>query len=242
MTTLSPDTKNELLATLYALHEEWLAPMRLACKKGCSTCCTQSVTITGLEGRKIIEYLDQHKRLPELSGILKKRQPPQQTTPPITTNAFAEYCLKGIEPEEPVHEEWDFTPCPFLHDNCCTIYPARPFGCRAFISTANCSETGSAEIEPLAITINTVFTQLVEHLAYGDKWGKMLDILDCYHPHEQPRTAEPPESRLRDAKRLPGLVACEEEKKTITALLGGIMAKSINNEPTKTILGLTGIL
>lgn len=241
MKNLPQDIKEELLNKLYALHAEWLANMPLACGKGCSACCTQSVTMTSLEGQQIATYLQQEDRLAELDDILAERtieSPP----PPLTTNEFAEYCLKGIEPEEPVHEEWDFTPCPFLDNNCCTIYPARPFGCRAFVSTVNCAQTGSAEIAPLTLTINTTFTQVVEHLGQGGKWGKMLDILTCYRTNRGGAEKVAPAPPLRDAKPMPGLIVCEEEQKPVTATLGRFMAKSVRGQQIRSLIKLEGII
>jgi len=215
--------------------------MPLACKKGCATCCTQSVTMTGLEGLLIIAYLKRNERFDELEIILAERTK-SSTSLPLTTNEFAEYCLKGIEPEEPVHEEWDFTPCPFLQNDCCSIYPVRPFACRAFVSTTNCGETGSAEVTPLTMTINTAFTQLVEHLADGSKWGKMLDILGCYTANKDAKNTEAGNRPLRDAKPLPGLIVCEDEQKPVQAILGRFLAISLNGVPIRTLLKLEGVI
>ncbi|MDH3359690.1 MAG: YkgJ family cysteine cluster protein [Desulfobulbaceae bacterium] len=241
MKDIPQELKIELLSKLYVLQAEWLTTMPLACGKGCAACCTQSVTMTGLEGEQITNYLQQEGRLAELDIILAERS--QKSIPaPLTTNEFAEYCLKGIEPKEPIHEEWDFTPCPFLHENCCTIYPARPFGCRAFVSTVNCSQTGSAEIAPLALTINTTFTQVVEHLGQGGKWGKMLDILTCYRTAKGGAKEAATEAPLRDAKPIPGLIVCEEEQKPVVAILGRFMAKSVKGEQIRSLLKLEGII
>jgi len=51
----------------------------------------------------------------------------------ITTNSFAASCLQGddVIPESYGNEQ----PCPFLKDNCCTIYDVRPFSCRCFIES-----------------------------------------------------------------------------------------------------------
>jgi len=232
--------QQELLERIYQLHGEWTGNMKLACGKGCASCCTQSVTITGMEGRQIGDYLRDHNRLPELAGMLDNRKPAGRLS--ITTNAFAGYCLRGLEPEEPVHQEWDFTPCPFLQENCCTIYPVRPFGCRAFVSTVNCAETGSAEIAPLVLTVNTVYTQLIEHLAQGQFWGKMLDILACYQPGRVEENHEAAEASLRRAMAIPGLIVCEEEEKPVHAILDRFMAGSVSGRPIRLLLGLEATL
>ena len=226
------------------LHEEWLSNYQLACRKGCSSCCTQSVTITTLEGEKIIEYLGQQKRLPELDLIIKNRQIHHTTPPPLTTNEFAEYCLNGIEPQEPINEEWDFTPCPFLNIGICTIYPARPFGCRAFVSTINCDDSGSAEIAPLVLTINTIFTQIIEHLDQNNLWGKTLDILavnKAAYPlniakNRDGNSQNAPEPRLRRAKPMPGLLVSKNEIKPVETILKRFFSAEISQKPSKTCL------
>ncbi|MDH3359738.1 MAG: hypothetical protein OEL55_02615 [Desulfobulbaceae bacterium] len=215
--------------------------MALACGKGCCSCCTQSVTITGLEGQQIIAFLEKEARLGELDTILTARHSGSHQ-PPLTTNEFAKYCLQGIAPEEPISEDWDFSPCPFLRDKSCTIYPVRPFGCRAFISTIPCHETGCAEIEPIALTLNTIFTQLVEHVAQGHSWGKMLDILRRYRFAGNTPKKNGQNPPLRDAKAIPGLIVCEGEQKAVKAALGPLLAKSLKNGKIKEFLSLEGII
>lgn len=200
--------------------------------------------MTAIEGQQIIAYLRQQNRLAELDAILATRTP-QSGPPPLTTNGFAEYCLQGIEPAESVHEEWDFTPCPFLRENICTIYPARPFGCRAFVSTVNCAETGSAEIAPLIITINTVFNQIIEHLDQGNVWGKMLEILAFQQNPSQPEQEasgvsdkKAAEAALWRAKATPGLLVCEEEEKPVGAILSTFFSGTIGDKQVGRLLGL----
>lgn len=239
------EIKKTLLEQLYALHAKWLAPMGLACGKGCAACCTQSVTMTSIEGELIVDFLRQQNRLDSLDEVLAAHRCRKTSQPPLTTNAFAEYCLRGVEPEEPVHEDWDFTPCPFLHDEVCTIYTARPFGCRAFVSTVDCSKTGSAEIAPMVLTVNTVFTQIIEHIDQGNYWGKMLDILACSPiPSVSPQTntTRNPEnaagSRLRRAKRLPGLLVSEIDKKPVQSILDAFFSRTIDGKKIETLLNV----
>ena len=63
------DHKKELLHTVYEVYSSWVDRFPLECQKGCASCCTQSVTMTSLEGgeilafikRKVTEYSDPNK-------------------------------------------------------------------------------------------------------------------------------------------------------------------------------------
>ena len=50
-------SKLKILDEIYAIYEKFSASLDLACKKYCDHCCTSGVTLTTLEGYKIIERL-----------------------------------------------------------------------------------------------------------------------------------------------------------------------------------------
>lgn len=161
------------LSAIYALYEQWAGAFAFACRKGCATCCTQSVTMTTLEGELIHEYLTRQRPdlLPRLATL-----PADSPAPWATTNQFAAACLRGEDIEE-APACWDLTPCVFLQDGSCTIYPVRSFMCRGFGSRIRCDEQGEAEVEPLFLTLNTVIMQCIEHLDQGRPWGNLNTIL-----------------------------------------------------------------
>ena len=147
----------------------------MACKRGCSMCCTQNVTMTTLEGRAIIEYLslnDQEALLSLASGTPHS----EWYRPPITTNDFALFCLKGKEPPEEQNDHSGVA-CRFLSKNECVIYDARPFGCRCFFSTQACETEPCAVVDPFLLTVNTVFLQFIEHIDAGGFFGNLNDVL-----------------------------------------------------------------
>jgi Fe-S-cluster containining protein len=161
------------LSAIFALYEKWAGEFVFACRKGCATCCTQSVTMTTLEGELIYEYLTRRRPdlLPRLATL-----PDNSLVPRATTNQFADACLRGEDIAEDTGG-WDLTPCVFLQDENCTIYPVRSFMCRSFGSRIRCDEQGEAEVEPLFLTLNTVIMQCIEHLDQGRLWGNMNTVL-----------------------------------------------------------------
>jgi Fe-S-cluster containining protein len=161
------------LSAIYALYETWARAYVFACRKGCATCCTQSVTVTTLEGELIHEYLTRRRPdlLPRLATL-----PADSPSPGATTNQFAAACLRGEDIAE-TPGCWDLTPCVFLQEGSCTIYPVRSFMCRSFGSRIRCDEQGEAEVEPLFLTLNTIIMQCIEHLDQGRPWGNLNTIL-----------------------------------------------------------------
>lgn len=161
------------LQLLYEVYADWSGRFACACQQACASCCTQSVTMTTLEGEIIIAFLEKNDRLNELLPL-----PQARFSPAMTTNQFAGCCLAQQEPPAAVASPWNYEPCFFLKDRLCSIYPARPFSCRSFYSMSRCDRNGAAEIPPLMITVNTVFMQIIEDLDSGRGcWGNMGDIL-----------------------------------------------------------------
>ena len=232
--------KEKLLTHLYTHHDQWLATMDLACGKGCAACCTQSVTMTTLEGARIIAYLEHGGRGSELRNWWGATGKATGTVLPATTNAFARHCLAGETPADPVELEWDFTPCPFLADNLCSIYQVRPFGCRAMVSTTDCAISGYAEMAPWVLTTNTVFVQLIEHLDAGGFWGRMADIL-AYLSYEGNNAAqrEALERALRPTEPIPGLLIPPDEEKAVQGILGRYLTDTVDGAAIGELMGLT---
>ncbi len=169
------DIALEALDEIYVLYDDFTKGIEVACRKGCCTCCTQDVTMTTLEGRKILRYLDNGS----VKLLLKDAAfvaDPSRFKPVLTTNGFAACCMRG---EDPPEEETGGAGaiCRFLRDSQCMIYKARPFGCRCFVSTVPCSPNAYALVDPFLLTINTLFLQCIEHLDQGGLFGNMHDVL-----------------------------------------------------------------
>ena len=176
-TSTGMEHKKQLLHAVYSEYSTWISRFPLACHKGCASCCTQSVTMSSLEGELIFDFLSAQGREKWLLDKLA-RTVPGKSRSIITTNQFAEACFKHHEVDIDALGCWDFTPCVFLEDEVCSIYEERPFGCRSFGSLVRCTAGRAAEMAPIHLTVNTVFTQIVEHLSSDNGcWSTMMDIL-----------------------------------------------------------------
>jgi Fe-S-cluster containining protein len=220
--------KKKLLQRLYD-KADWLEDSCWACKKGCSTCCTQSVSITSLEGIEILAYLKKQNKVPQFSAMQVIISGREQNL--ISTNTFAENCLKNIESNKATTDVlWNFAPCIFLKDSSCSIYPARPFSCRCFLSTVPCDENKTALVQPLIITLNTVFHQIIEHIDSNGKWGNMYDILqylqNCSADKEL-STLTIHEKNIQSCKPMPGFLIPAEEKSFVMQVVNNLFMTKI---------------
>jgi Fe-S-cluster containining protein len=169
--------KKEVLHAIYSVYSSWAEGLPLACQKGCASCCTQSVTMSSLEGEVIRDYAAARGREKWLLAKLAHAVPGRSRVT-ITMNQFAWACLNRRELDGDTSGTWDFRPCVFLEENICSIYAVRPFGCRSFGSLVQCTTGRAAEMAPIHLTVNTVFTQIIEHLSSdGGHWSTMADIL-----------------------------------------------------------------
>jgi Fe-S-cluster containining protein len=235
--------KEKILQTLYSEFEKWAAPLSFVCKKGCALCCTQNVTITALEGEQILQFIQRE----ELNQWFADRIKESTTTgPPLQTiNEYAEACKNGIESDEP-----DFlcnsTPCPFLEENCCRIYPVRPFACRCFTSERVCDSGGTAIQPEYYIAAATAILQIIEHLGQNEYWGNMRDVLLalCDISRYQSIGRLLPDRalvisariRTRKARPSPGLILTEEDRKKVAPLLACIFSTQIEGKSVGEIL------
>ncbi|MDX1709278.1 MAG: YkgJ family cysteine cluster protein, partial [Desulfobacterales bacterium] len=124
---MSLNTKLTALEQIYAIYDSFINAQELACKKYCAHCCTTSVTLTTLEGHKIVQVL--RSKIPaEWDKRIQQAATQKHFTPEMTTNGFARLCAEGGEP--PAEALVESKACPFLTEKQCPIYDARPFGCR----------------------------------------------------------------------------------------------------------------
>lgn len=219
--------KRKLLRAIFDVYEEWANTMDYACKKGCASCCTQSVTMTSLEGEAIIEFLRNNALEDKLNTIKSLNK--IQSKPLCTTNHFAGYCLEQKELKGDEQNSWNLAPCIFLEDNQCTIYQVRPFGCRSFASIISCSKNNAAEVPPVIITVNTVMMQIIEHIDQGEYWGNMLDILNI-QAKSKGTWQNTDKNTISLAEPLPGFLIHPEEEEPVKQLLTVLYKKPVENK------------
>ena len=170
-----PEKKIAALDQIYAAYDRFCANLEVACKKHCAHCCTANVTLTTLEGYKIVDHLVAAGKLDIIDG-LKHLAATTRYRPQISTNRLAElYAAEAKVPEEEMATEWK--ECSLLAKDLCAIYDLRPFGCRCFVSRQNCAEKGYADIDEFTASMNTVFLQTIEHLDADGCSGNLIDVL-----------------------------------------------------------------
>ncbi len=222
------DHKKELLAAVYTVYFRWVERFPLACQKGCAACCTGSVTMTSLEGEIILGFINKQNRKKWLLDKLAQTSPGKSKAA-ITLNQYAAECLQHQEVDEAALGSWDFNPCVFLDENTCSLYEARPFGCRSFGSLVRCAADRAAEMAPMHLTVNTVFTQVIEHISSdGGYWSNMTDIL--YSLTDSGFQAE--NINLLPARPVPGFLLESHEVQEIHDLLQQLREQS----PAKGVL------
>jgi Fe-S-cluster containining protein len=169
------EKKIAALDRIYAAYDRFCDTLDVACKKYCAHCCTSNVTLTTLEGYKIVDHLIAAAKLDNINGLKHLAATPR-FQPQISTNRLAElYAAEAKVPEEEMAAEWE--DCSLLVKNLCSIYDQRPFGCRCFVSRQNCAGTGYADIDEFTASVNTVFLQTIEHLDAGGCSGNLIDVL-----------------------------------------------------------------
>ncbi len=178
------DLNNKLtvLEQMMAIYDQCVGEFDLACQKYCAHCCTANVTMTTLEGYRILDHLERTGNQACLE-TLTGRAHSGRFVPQTTINHMADICARGGDPpdEQPDPEAG---PCPILTDRICSVYPVRPFGCRCMVSARNCAESGFAEMDPFILTVNDIFLQHLEHIDAHGYTGNFVDVMQFFTSDE----------------------------------------------------------
>lgn len=235
--------KQKILESIYSTFETWSKEtgQNSICRRGCSTCCSQNVTITAIEAEKILRYILENDMVEQFANAFRNLE--EVNRPRYTTNDFAKACLDGrdIDLDVPANER----PCPFLGGDSCTIYPVRPFSCRLFISSETCKKGSPAKVTDEYLEASTAVSQVIEHLGQKEYWGNMLDVLPALldisefkEIAEKFNTTYCMQARMRTltAKPIPGFLLSEEEGPKVTQLLEKIFDAEVSGKRIEDIL------
>jgi hypothetical protein len=174
--------KLTLLERMIEIYDQFVGEFDLACEKFCAHCCTANVTMTTLEGYRILTHLESIGETHYLETIARQSHP-DRFTPQVSINRLADICARDGDPPEE-HLGPDAGRCPVLTDNACPLYAVRPFGCRCMLSANNCGETGFADMDPFILTVNDVFLQYLEHIDAQGFTGNFTDVIQFIAPEE----------------------------------------------------------
>lgn len=221
------NSKLDILDKIYKVYDNFACNLDVACKKHCDTCCTRNVTLTTLEGYRIVDcFISEGKA--DLFDIIRKNLYKGRFQPCITTNRLAELSIAEKDiPDESSHyfqEE-----CPILTDRQCPVYNVRPFGCRCFVSKHSCSGKGYAEVDEFILTVNNVLMQYIEHIDVEGCSGNFTDVLLYFESSEARRNYS--EGLLNCAKNnlisnrsIPALMIPPEHQLKIQPILQAILS------------------
>ncbi len=223
-------TNEHILTSIYDVFDLWLNKWDFFCKKGCSLCCTQNVTITNLEAEHIHRFITTRQKDAWFRNMLKSVVYIDQ--PGQTPNEFAASCLNN-ESVDPAPRSND-KPCPFLMDQVCAIYEVRPLNCRCFVSQEKCGTNNPAIVPDYILTGSTTVMQIVEHLNQKGHWGNMLDILRLQSVDLTNK--ELLLKRVKMCRPIPGLLIPPDEIKHIQPLLESIFSTQVDGKSVETIL------
>lgn len=194
----------------------------LACKPGCSLCCTQKIFATSIEAYYILDILPE-KELEKLFLINN------YIRPKLTHNQILICYKEGSEPPlEEFSEPLNF--CPFLtEENLCKIYERRPLMCRVMASTIPC-ERGFAELPPFLFQVSTIALQLAENIDLGGLYGNILDLLKFLFQYKKGLVEDIPDYLLTtvNVDELPIL----PEEKELKKWVGNLYRIPVNKELT----------
>ena len=170
----------QILHKLYQIHGTAMAKFPMVCKEQCADCCTGNVVATSIEISYLLSKLNSQE-IAHLNTRIKDGFPGKRYQPGMTTNGFAIQCMEenGPEPEEEENDP-SWGKCPLLENGRCSVYEARPFGCRSMISELVCHDQGIAQVPPLALTLNTIFLQYIEHIDSKGFSGNLSDMVLLY--------------------------------------------------------------
>jgi len=138
------------------------AGQTISCRKGCAACCRMLVPVSAPEAFALREYVEQlptDRRTPLLNRLsdTKERVTREGLWDRLTDVAEASRPVPDEE-LDPINQSYYALriPCPYLEDEMCSIYEARPAACRELLVTSPaelCQDMVQNPITPLPISM-----------------------------------------------------------------------------------------
>lgn len=173
--TMDIEGRLALLKEIYNQHDRFIADYQLYCRPQCALCCTRNVTISTIEALFMIRHWEAGGNETWVAKVRQAVKEPR-LLPVTTLNQFAELCARD-NPIPEGCEHMSTQACPFLHDDLCTVYQSRPFGCRAMVSRTHCADHQQADMPDFVLTVNNVLMQYIEALDVNRYTSNMMDVL-----------------------------------------------------------------
>lgn len=156
----------------------------VSCQKGCAACCRMLVPLSSPEAFAFKQYYDQlpaerqqvlrsriesTQVLLHKAGLLKALYDVAESQHPLTDDTL-----------EPLNQAYYALrlPCPFLEDECCTIYEERPAACRELLVTSPpelCRDLTNPAIQPIPVSIRISTT-------LGLLWAELIGTAERLIP------------------------------------------------------------
>jgi Fe-S-cluster containining protein len=134
----------------------------VSCRMGCAACCRMLVPLSPPEAFSLVEYVEQlpkerreaiEHRLDATKadlaghGLLDRLRAVSETEKPIPDEEL-----------EPINRAYYALrhPCPFLENEMCSIYEARPAACRELLVTSPavlCDDLAENPVEPIPVSV-----------------------------------------------------------------------------------------
>jgi hypothetical protein len=141
----------------------------------------------------------------------------------MTINQMVAMCTQGKELLEETNDPRAGV-CALLEDDLCAIYSKRPFGCRAMLSSSDCSLGGEAQMPSLMLSINNVIMQYLEAIDQPGGSGNFIDVLRYFTDPENRRSYThgetiPPSKGMLVNRSFPVLMVPPEHRTSIGPLV-----------------------
>lgn len=144
------------------IQQATAAGQTISCRKGCAACCRMLVPVSAPEAFALREYVEQlptDRRTPLLNRLsdTKERVTREGLWDRLADVAEASRLVPDEE-LDPINQSYYALriPCPYLEDETCSIYEARPAACRELLVTSPaelCQDLVQNPITPLPISM-----------------------------------------------------------------------------------------